>query len=113
MNKARVPKGGGTGPTPKRNAMPISGEGSSSSLVYYVQYARRYIPQISFYSNGMMALQKAHNAGKGFTGKSYRDGILSELNKYWEGARPTSGMRGIKLLHDRTWLQAKTGTHSV
>ena len=37
MNKAREPKGGGTGPTPKRNAMPISGEGSSSSLVYYVQ----------------------------------------------------------------------------
>ena len=72
------------GRAPNRKAMPLREEGTLHNM-FFIQRA-------SCYRNHA----RQERAPRGSTTET----VLSELNKYYNKARPTSGMRGIKLLHD-------------
>ena len=55
---------------------------------------------VFFDINGRM-IQISIHRGRPVTGKFYKRRILGKLNKYFEKRRPKTGLRGVRLPHDR------------
>ena len=82
QTKAWVPKDGNPPEMPRRDR-------SEKKVLYTV-----------FYNTTGIVFQKPREQNKSITGRYYRDVVLADLKRFYETARPASGMRGIKLLHD-------------
>ena len=64
-------------------------------------YCTRYSSTQSGFVLWKKKKKKRHEEGKSITGKYYRKSALAEVNRLYERVRPSTGVRGIKLLQVR------------
>ena len=55
---------------------------------------------VIFFTNHGPAIQIAVPEGKSVNARFYKGNVLHKLKKYFSNRRPSTGLRGVRLLHD-------------
>ena len=84
-----------------KNKVWVSSEGDRPVIARRCKISNRMFYAIFFDSKGPV-LQIPVPKGSSVTGKFYRKRVLSQLVDFYQKCRLCTGVRGIKLLHDKT-----------
>ena len=83
-----------------KNKVWVSSEGNRPVITRRCKTSNRMLYAIFFDSKGPV-LQVPVPKGSSVTGKFYRESVLTQLVDFYQKRRPRTGVRGIKLLHDK------------
>ena len=78
----------------------VSSEGNKPVIARCCKTSNHLLYVIFFDSKGPV-LQIPAPEGSSVTGKFYREGVLTQLVDFYQKRRLRTGIRGIKLLHDK------------
>ena len=90
-----------------KNKVWVSSDGDRPVIVRCSKTSNRMSYEIFFDSKGPV-LQIPVPKGSSFTGKFYRESVLTQLVDFYQKLRLRSGVRSIKLLHDNALAHKST-----
>ena len=83
-----------------KNKVWVSSEGDRPVIAHRCKTSNRML-YVTFFDLKGPVLQIPVPKGSSVTGKFYRESVLTQLVDFYQKHRPRTGVRGIKLLHDK------------